>query len=151
VRPVTRRGRRGGQGLTDRGGLTRRPVAVAGRNVQAELAGRPGYAHFVAQLYDDPFGERADRSRRISQVTRRDIFDHLRTEGRPWWGRMTEIGFLDRLYDLEALPSTDRRFATADRDIRQHRVDHVGHLSGHTGSSPRASTAAGVSAGTTAG
>src|SRR6266567_7656328 len=32
-----------------------------------------------------------------------------------------KIGANSRLYDLEALPSTDKRFATADRDIRQHR------------------------------
>lgn len=76
----------------------------------------------MAQLQDDPFDERADRSRRISQVTRRDIFDYLRTEGGPWWGRLTEVAFLGRLYDLETLPSTDRRFATAGRDIVQHRV-----------------------------
>jgi len=81
-----------------------------------------GYARSVTQLYDDLFDERADRSRRISQVTRRDIFDYLRAEVRPWWGRMTEFAFLDHLYDLEALPSTDPRFATAGRDIVQHRV-----------------------------
>jgi hypothetical protein len=76
----------------------------------------------VAQLQDDPFDERADRSQRISQVTRRDIFDYLRSEGGPWWGRLTEVAFLGRLYDLETLPSTDRRFATAGRDILQHRI-----------------------------
>jgi hypothetical protein len=75
----------------------------------------------VAQPYD-PFDERPDRSRQISHVTRRDIFDYLRDGGRPWWGRMDEVAFLARLYDLEALPSTDSRYQTASRDIAQHRV-----------------------------
>lgn len=70
----------------------------------------------------DPFDERPSSARRISQVTRRDIFDYLRTRNRPWWGRITEIGFLNRLYDLESMPSTDTRFTTASRDIAQHRV-----------------------------
>jgi hypothetical protein len=76
------------------------------------------------QLYDDPFDEYPDPARRISQVTRRDIFDYVRTEGGPWWGRMDEIAFLARLYDLEKLPSTDSRFRTASGDIRQHRVNN---------------------------
>ena len=74
---------------------------------------RCSYAHLVVQLFDDPFDDRRDRARRISQVTRRDIFDYLRTEGGPWWGRLSEVAFLARLYNLEALPSTDRRFKTA--------------------------------------
>lgn len=72
----------------------------------------------------DPFDERPDRSRRISYVTRRDIFDYLRTDGGPWWGQMTEVAFLARLYDLEALPSTDSRYKTANRDIVQHRANN---------------------------
>lgn len=79
----------------------------------------------MAQLYDDPFDdESTDPARRISQVTRRDIFDFIRTEGGPWWGRLDDIGFLSRLYDLEELPSTDSRFATASGDIHQHRVNN---------------------------
>jgi len=37
---------------------------------------------------------------------------------------MDEIAFLGRLYDLEALPSTDHRYTTASRDIIQHRVSN---------------------------
>jgi hypothetical protein len=76
----------------------------------------------VAQLFDDTFDDHPRRARRISQVTRRDIFDYLRTECGPWWGRLSEVALLARLYDLEALPSTDGRFKTANSDIRQHRV-----------------------------
>lgn len=62
-----------------------------------------------------------DRSREISSVTRRDIFDFLRAEPDPWWGRLSETGFLEQLYDLDALPSTDRRHTTAAEDIIRHR------------------------------
>ncbi|MER5853558.1 hypothetical protein ABT126_43300 [Streptomyces sp. NPDC002012] len=36
-------------------------------------------------------------SQRITTLTRRDIFDHLRGEGGPWWGRLDEIDFLGSL------------------------------------------------------
>jgi hypothetical protein len=81
------------------------------------------YCGRVAEL-DDPFAESSDRSRRISRVTRRDIFDYLRVDGGPWWGRLDEVAFLSRLYDLEALPSTDSRYTTASRDIWQHRENN---------------------------
>jgi hypothetical protein len=61
------------------------------------------------------------QSRDITPVTRRDIFDLLREEG-PWWGRLDETEFLGQLYDLDALPSTDSRHATAGEDIVRHRV-----------------------------
>lgn len=60
--------------------------------------------------------------RDITPVTRRDIFDFLRAERGPWWGRLTEVGFLGQLYDLDALPSTDPRHANAGEDIVRHRV-----------------------------
>jgi AbiJ N-terminal domain 3 len=62
------------------------------------------------------------QSREISPVTRRDIFDFLRAEKGPWWGRLSETGFLAQLYDLDALPSADPRHATAAEDITRHRV-----------------------------
>jgi hypothetical protein len=62
------------------------------------------------------------QSREITPVTRRDIFDFLRAEAGPWWGRLSEIGFLEQLYDLDALQSTDPRYATAAEDIIRHRV-----------------------------
>ncbi|MGW5864502.1 Shedu anti-phage system protein SduA domain-containing protein [Streptomyces sp. NPDC055239] len=59
---------------------------------------------------------------RITAVTRRDIFDYLRGDGGPWWGQLEETHFLEGLYDLDGLPSTDRRFTTARADIIQHRI-----------------------------
>lgn len=41
-----------------------------------------------------------------------------------WHGRLDEIPFLERIWDLSALPSTDRRFRSAEGDIRQHRVNN---------------------------
>ena len=58
----------------------------------------------------------------ISQLTRRDILDYLSVERVVWSGRLEEVAFLERIWDLSALPSTDRRFSNAASDIRQHRV-----------------------------
>jgi hypothetical protein len=59
---------------------------------------------------------------RISEITRRDIFDAIRVEEVCWWGRLEETEFLSRLYDLSQLPSTDSRYADANGDIWKHRV-----------------------------
>jgi AbiJ N-terminal domain 3 len=70
--------------------------------------------------------EQADSTRRITRVTRRDIFDVLRAAEGPWHGRLDEIEFLEGLYDLSALPSTDSRpeYPTAREDIGQHRLNN---------------------------
>jgi hypothetical protein len=39
-------------------------------------------------------------------------------------GRLGEIEFLDRLYDLDALTSKERRFSTAREEICQHRLNN---------------------------
>jgi hypothetical protein len=67
-------------------------------------------------------GSAMHQSCEISPVTRRDVFDLLRAEKGPWWGRLSETGFLEQLYDLDALPSTDPRHVTAAEDIARHRV-----------------------------
>jgi hypothetical protein len=66
------------------------------------------------------YEDRPSAGRRITVVTRRDIFDYIRTADWPWHGHQGEIGFLSRLYDLDDLPSDDYRFATAREDIYQH-------------------------------
>ena len=58
----------------------------------------------------------------ISEVTRRAIFDFLDLSGLKWAGRLSDDEFLARLYDLNAMQSTDGRFQTAAGDIRKHRV-----------------------------
>ena len=62
---------------------------------------------------------------RISQITRRDIADALIVEGVNWNGRLEESEFLARIFDLNSLPSTDRRFKDAAGDIWQHRVNNA--------------------------
>jgi hypothetical protein len=69
---------------------------------------------------------------KISDRTRRDIFD-LFTIGiqrgdevieMSYAGRLEDIDFLKRLYDLQSLPSTDSRFGNAEGDIRQHTINN---------------------------
>jgi len=58
----------------------------------------------------------------ITVVTRRDITDFIAAEEVAWWGRVDEIAFLKRVWpDLDERPSTDPRFSSATRDVRQHR------------------------------
>jgi hypothetical protein len=74
---------------------------------------------------------------RITDVTRRRLLEGLRRLCGPvpgdrwefltpqytfWSGALSEIDFLARLYDLDKLPSHDRRFTTAFQDIVQHRM-----------------------------
>jgi len=59
---------------------------------------------------------------RITEITRRRLVDALCHNGVFWWGRMEEVPFLKRLYDLQALPSRDQRYKTAEQDIIQHRM-----------------------------
>lgn len=47
------------------------------------------------------------------------------TPGLLWWGRLDEITFLERLYDLDGLPSSDDQFSTARDDIRQHCINNA--------------------------
>jgi hypothetical protein len=58
--------------------------------------------------------------KQITEVTRRDVLELL--SGTTWHGRLNEIEFLDRIYDLDELPSTDSRYSKARDDIVKHRV-----------------------------
>tara|TARA_R110002167_G_scaffold45324_3_gene136217 strand:+ start:11677 stop:12585 length:909 start_codon:yes stop_codon:yes gene_type:complete len=61
---------------------------------------------------------------KITQITRRDLFDVLLIEKVNWAGTMEESEFLSRLYDMSSIPSTDQRFPDASGDIWQHRVNN---------------------------
>lgn len=89
----------------------------------------------VEQLSDDWFGvtitpkveiEKGWRkqSKEISTSVRRNIIDGLILDEVNWSGRLDDVEFLERLFDLEALPSTDSRFKTAAADIWQHRINN---------------------------
>ena len=60
----------------------------------------------------------------ISEVTRRNIIDNLRVGGTNLYGRLSEIEFLSRVFDLTKLPSHDGRFHHMEDDIRQHTVNN---------------------------
>jgi hypothetical protein len=60
----------------------------------------------------------------LSREIRQNIIDGLRLENVRWSGRLEEVEFLQRLYDLGALSSTDSRFKDAAGDIWQHRVNN---------------------------
>lgn len=84
---------------------------------------------------------------RITDVTRQDIIDIIRdgiwisleepefdresgqvidgySVRMPIYGRLSEIDFLSRIYDLDNMPSTDNRFSNARGDIWQHTVNN---------------------------
>lgn len=61
---------------------------------------------------------------KITQITRKDLFDAMIVERVNWAGSLEEPEFLARLYDLKSLPSWDSRFPDAAGDIWQHRVNN---------------------------
>lgn len=61
----------------------------------------------------------------ITEITRRDIRRALIREGICWSGELDEVEFLNRLYDLGSMPSTDSRFENAEGDIWQHRINNL--------------------------
>ncbi|MFE2721883.1 protein kinase [Kitasatospora sp. NPDC059327] len=64
------------------------------------------------------------RTNRITEVTRRRIFDALRLQNLHWAGALGDVDFLQRIYDLDQLPSGDPRFKSAEGDIVQHRFNN---------------------------
>lgn len=61
-------------------------------------------------------------SNKISEITRRNIFDLIQVEGFWWSGRLEEANFLSRIFDLDKMESYDSRFDNAAGDILKHRV-----------------------------
>lgn len=61
----------------------------------------------------------------ITRGTRKNILDTLTVEGVRWFGRLDDVGFLSRVFDLDETGSLDRRFRNARDDIWQHRVNNA--------------------------
>ena len=57
----------------------------------------------------------------VSRRARRNIIDGLKVDSIAWMGSLDDVEFLQRLWDLEALPSHDSRYKDAAGDIWQHR------------------------------
>ncbi len=60
----------------------------------------------------------------VSYRTRRAVIDLLRDNGISWQGAVDDQAFLEKIFDLRALPSSDKRFGTAADDIWQHRINN---------------------------
>lgn len=61
---------------------------------------------------------------KISKQTRTNIIDIIKIEKIYWAGNLDEIKFLNRMFDLQKLPSNDSRFKDMLGDIRQHRINN---------------------------
>jgi hypothetical protein len=61
---------------------------------------------------------------RISEITRKDIVDIIILRQINLYGRLEEIEFLERLWNLDTVPSTDNRFQDAHDDICQHTINN---------------------------
>jgi len=61
---------------------------------------------------------------KITSITRRNIWDGIQISEINPYGRLEEPDFLGRIWDLSNLPSTDRRYRDAYRDIWQHRINN---------------------------
>lgn len=63
----------------------------------------------------------------LTQITRQEIIDLFEFHQFNWWGKLEEVDFLERLYNLRSLPTTDpriRQFPTMQEDVWQHRVNN---------------------------
>jgi hypothetical protein len=61
---------------------------------------------------------------KISDITKRNIFDDLNANRLfKFYGRLDEIEFLKRLYNLDMLPSEDTRLKNMAEDILRHAID----------------------------
>ena len=59
---------------------------------------------------------------KITTITRKNISDELKINNLSYNGRLEEPDFLNRLYNLQQLPSRDYRYTNAYDDIYQHMV-----------------------------
>jgi hypothetical protein len=62
----------------------------------------------------------------ISEIARRQILRMIMDENISWSGIIGDLAFLERLYDLDNMPSTDVRYSHARGDIETHTVDFAG-------------------------
>lgn len=58
---------------------------------------------------------------KINTKTRKNIADAIVVKEIEWSGRLTEVDFLSRLFDLKSMHSNDPRYSTAYSDINMHR------------------------------
>lgn len=61
---------------------------------------------------------------KITEITRKNIFDELCIQNIQWNGRLGEIDFLNRIFNLKERRSDDPRFPDMEGDVWQHRVNN---------------------------
>lgn len=62
---------------------------------------------------------------KISKITRRAIFEILDTYmTTDFYGRLNEVEFWERIFNLENLPSSDNRYENMKGDLWQHRINN---------------------------
>ena len=61
---------------------------------------------------------------KISDQTRAAVLDEMRARETVWHGELDVVDFLNRVFDLQSMPSFDSRYDTAAGDIRQHYVNN---------------------------
>lgn len=64
----------------------------------------------------------SSQTKTVRRELRRKVFDLLSLKEVNWHGRLDDVAFLERIWDLSELPSTDTRFSDASGDIYQHRI-----------------------------
>lgn len=76
----------------------------------------------IVPSVDEP--DRVNWKGDVSFETRQNIIDGLKLESVAWHGKLDDVEFLQRIFDVEALPSYDHRFENAAGDIWQHRYNN---------------------------
>lgn len=71
-----------------------------------------------------PPGAPARANTGVRRQTRINVIDGLKIDKVNWFGRLDDVEFLARIYDLQALPSHDSRYKDAAGDIYQHRMNN---------------------------
>ncbi|MFA6714694.1 MAG: protein kinase [Victivallales bacterium] len=61
---------------------------------------------------------------KITSITRKHILEEIISLPWSWYGRLNEVDFLNRIWDLSKLPSKDNRFKDMAGDIWQHRINN---------------------------
>ena len=76
-----------------------------------------------------PFADRPERE--LTEATRRNIADELKLQKMAPNGRLNEVEFFGRLFNLTELPTRDHRthqFPNMAADLWQHRVNNLSSL-----------------------
>lgn len=61
---------------------------------------------------------------KITEITRNFIFEDLSSSFLPWYGKLDEHKFLDRIFDLRAMPSPYGE-KNAEADIIRHCINNA--------------------------